>query len=54
MVVFQGSSIASGKILAAQGAVQAFLEENDQNKAIYISLSNKSGSEFMNQITNKN
>jgi hypothetical protein len=53
MVVFKGSSIASGKILAAQGAVQSFLEENDNNKAIYISLSNKSGSSFMNSITNK-
>lgn len=53
MIVFKGNSVASGKLLAAQGAVQAFLSENPSNKAIYISLSAKSGSEFLNKIDNK-
>ena len=38
-IVMKGDKRASGKTIAAEGAVQSFLDEDDSNRAVYVSLS---------------
>lgn len=52
-IVLKGDKRASGKHLAVQGAVQSFLSEDANHKAVYVSLSDKSANNFHDAIDSK-
>ena len=44
-IALKGDKRASGKLNVAIGAINSFLSESESNKAIFVSLNNKSASQ---------
>lgn len=49
-IVLKGDKRASGKLIVAEGAVNSFLGENENNRAVYVSSTVKSGKKFHEAI----
>lgn len=50
MVLMKGDKRASGKFGVAAGAIENFLRESKDNRAVYVSLSNQAGTHMMESV----
>ena len=53
-IVLKGDKRASGKHLIIEGAVQQFLNEDEENTVVYVSLTKNSAQKLLSKVEEKN